>query len=67
VKLPDVLVEGVRPITGRLQVQLDCRHRGAEFALEGILGVFDLLTDLVDSVKEKVISHVRGLISIIYL
>ena len=67
VKLPDVLVEGVRPITGRLQVLLDCRHRGAEFALESILGVFDLLTDLVDSVEEKVVSQVGGLISIIYL
>jgi hypothetical protein len=67
VEPPDVLVEGVRLSTGRLQVCLDGRHRGAEVPLEGILGVSYLLTDLFYPVEEKVLSQIGGLISIIYL
>lgn len=66
-KLPDVLVEIVSPITGRLQVYLDGRHGLAEVPLEFILSVPDLLADLLYPVEEKILSHIGGLIHTLHL
>ena len=66
-KLPDVLVEIVSPITGRLQVYLDGRDGLAEVPLEFILSVPDLLADLLYPVEEKILSHVGGLIHTLHL
>ncbi len=65
--LPDILVEGIRSITGALQFPLNCRNGRPELPLEGILSVSDLLSDLLNAVEEKVISHVGGLIHLLHL
>ena len=66
-KLPDVLVKIVSPITGRLQVYLDGGDGLAEVPLEFILSVPDLLADLLYPVEEKILSHVGGLIHTLHL